>query len=652
MKPEDLPIANTTYMKAYEEYCEGRPDAAEKILDTIDASDQYYALALALRGRISTLHKDYKKALEWFEESLKVNDATSLTYYYKASVHEILKEHNEAIRSLSDCVDIDPDFALARTDLAGHYVAIGDYQTAIDHCNYCLQSIPAMEQALYWKAKALYELKRYAEAMKILEIYNDYADTFAVRLAALAGDVQLAMGDEAKAKDYYQKGYKENMDQFPDTSLVKLCKIHLNQGAVTEAMKLMRMRIIEEEALAAVNSECLDLLFKCYANVRYHNGDVKGAIQYYQRSLEVNKKQLDAWLELIRLLMETQQSQPCYDSILAALTVFPLENGLRKLKVALATELNYTEDALAELESLQNDEPALAASLMPLRCFALLQQGKTGECEQIYHTIKEYPFEPLGIYYLAKIAWARQDTDDAKRQLLKLLTPSTPLFFLSNAASMASVVMRDLVLASKICAFIVKHHPNHVLYVSQLARIRQMMGHYDFALTVWTHVTKLLPQDARAWVAIGDIYIQQDKLVEALTQFKQAQKCHGPEEDVSEAAAKEALTLLMLQRWRQGLDKLEEATSGPQYTDTALRVYGAVLSGQGADECGVHLPPEYVDVEHAVNLLKLAISNNVGLKMDEVSTLRILCKALLALDRKSEAEIYAERARVLVGDNT
>lgn len=389
------------YVRAYDEFLNGRPEEASALLDQIAKEDEHYTLVLALRGRIAMLQERLEEAMEYFEESLELNDANPVAYYYKASLHEMLGETAEAIQSLADCIDVDPDFAVARTELASHLISTGAFQEAIKHCDYCLQSHPSMEQALYWKAYALYHMQRYQEALKILELYDDYADTYAVRLAALAGETELALGNITKAKSYFVKAYKENRYVFPDRSLCKLAVLTSEAGNTAEALRMMQDRLMEEAALqhhlkeetaaslklnhkeqppkidlsASVtmrhknkrDTESYALILCVYAGLQWSSGDSDGAIHTLEDSFQTEPKNSLIAYRYISYLFRLR----LFDKMLDALSpggvtgpeLFPNDSNLLLWRLSILLRLNNPKEVLeiVEKEAL-NSEPISSSS--------------------------------------------------------------------------------------------------------------------------------------------------------------------------------------------------------------------------------------------------------------------------------------------------
>lgn len=679
------------------------------MLNQIGEEDEHYSLALALKGRIAMIKEDWEAAMKYFESSLDVNDANSLTYYYKASLHELKGERDEAIRCLMDAVDVDPEFALARAELAGHLVAIGDYNGALDHCNFILHSNPAVEQALYWKARALFLLGRNQEALKIVERYDDYADTYAVRLGALAGEVQHALDHPKEAKTFFLKAFKENPSLFPDEALVKLAKLYMDEGRPAEALRIMKARFFEIDALtsqlnnsassdvynrpnidlsasvtlnAGSANENLDLLHRAYGALLFNAGDVEASLASFKKSLDINPKQLDVHLEYVRLLIVGASA---YDAALNALDEaekhFPADIGIKKMKITTLAGIGEVDAAWKILNDLEAEpfgitQPTDAAThvertstsdvtkqtatnidspLLPWRLVLLLASDKVGEAEQLFHQIYENKaYDPLGTLNLARAAFMLGLADSCKHIVRHRLvsTPGMPLSILSLTVHFVEHEMQDLELNTWVLTQIAKQNPSHVYFLSQLARTRAANGDFDFAITVLKHVTTLVPYDAVAYETIGNYYTITLRHIEALTFYKRAQECEGPEPAIFVSATKEALSLIALGRFDNAIDKLEALTArvGPNirlFSDIALRLYGTLLAGEFKEQFGFDVPNKYVDIESAIPILRAALSQNIASYTNRTATHQTLARCLQSIGRQSEADEHFKMANEL-----
>lgn len=698
------------YLRAYDEYTNNRPDVALELLEQVKEDDEHYSLALALKGRIAMLKEDMEAAMKYFESSLDINDANSLTYYYKASLHEMKGERDDALRCLLDAVDVDPEFALARTELAGLMVSIGDYKGAIDHCNYILQENPAMEQALYWKARALYFMGRFQESLKIVEMYDDYADTYAVRLASLAGEVQLALGQVKKAKTFFLKAYKENPSLFPDEALTKLAQLYVEEGRPAEAIRIMKARLFEVEALMYQNqpgspmnalqmpnidlsasmtmkagnvTENLDLLYRAYGAIQFTAGDVDGSLKSLKQSLHFNPDQIDVHLEYARILIVGASA---YDAAVTALEEaekhFPGDIGIRKMKITTLAGTGAVDEAFKILDELEAEpfgitQPTDAATRQqqitrndgslqmpadanspyaPWRFILLVASDRMGEAESLYHAIiNAAAYDPLGTLNLARGCLMIGKIDVCKQIVRQRLvgTQGMPLGLLSLVVHFVQYEMRDMDLCSWVLTQIVKTSPSHVFFLSQLAQVRAQQGDLNFALTIWKHITSLVPQDAKPWQAVGDLYTLSLKHLEALTQYKRAQDCDGPDSIIFACAAKEAVSLIALGRFDAAIDKLETLTAGNSpnmqlFSDMALRTYGTLLAGQFKQRFGLEVPNKYVDVEGAIPLLKAATSERISSYSDLAATHETLAESLASIGRQDEADTHFKKAKEIL----
>lgn len=93
-------------------------------------------------------------------------------------------------------------------------------------------------------------------------------------------------------------------------------------------------------------------------------------------------------------------------------------------------------------------------------------------------------------------------------------------------------------------------------------------GRRAAAFREYSFLTHLLPSCARAWLALGVLVQEAGDDAAALAYYQKAQEAlMGPEESKHEACALAGLTLLSMQRYDEGLAKLESAISGPQYSN-------------------------------------------------------------------------------------
>lgn len=167
------------------------------------------------------------------------------------------------------------------------------------------------------------------------------------------------------------------------------------------------------------------------------------------------------------------------------------------------------------------------------------------------------------------------------------------------------------------------------------------------SLRDWYWLSSILPSNARVILYLGVTMQERGYDEEAIKYYRAAQRALGPEESKHEAAALEGLTLLTQRQWQDGMAKLEQASSGPQLTDAALRVYGIALAGLSKEIGGFVVPESFHNLPRAISLLKQALSEDIMFKWDELQSLVTLSRALAIAGEAKEAQIILDRARVM-----
>ncbi|HLF19107.1 MAG TPA: tetratricopeptide repeat protein [Candidatus Omnitrophota bacterium] len=104
--------------------------------------DKYGEAMAALRNQ------EYQKAVELFEETLKLNSRFAQPYNFIAMAKKELRaDPKEVIELLKKSIDIDPNFALAHDNLGKMYYGEGEFQLAKEHAQKAVDLDPALVTA-------------------------------------------------------------------------------------------------------------------------------------------------------------------------------------------------------------------------------------------------------------------------------------------------------------------------------------------------------------------------------------------------------------------------------------------------------------------------------------------------------------------------
>jgi tetratricopeptide (TPR) repeat protein len=183
-----------------------------------------YPYALAGLARIASHKKDYQKAIELYKRA----DSSSIDYSFRDALAEVYRLTGDKERSLKISNEIVDEMekaakAMASGDSSGHYadkemayayLAVSNYDKAIEHAlleyNRRPNNIDANETVAwtYYKSADYPKAESYIKAALQTGCQNP-------TLLCHAGLIYVKMGDNAVAKDYFQRALKNDPNISP-----------------------------------------------------------------------------------------------------------------------------------------------------------------------------------------------------------------------------------------------------------------------------------------------------------------------------------------------------------------------------------------------------------------------------------------------------
>ena len=112
------------YLKEYKLACEDLKTAIY-----LEPENSYYYYYLF--GNCYVDLKQYDKALECYNESIKYNSKYSMAFNNRGTIYEDKKEYNKAFQDYSKAIILDPENVYAYLNIAGIYVVYRMYESAI-----------------------------------------------------------------------------------------------------------------------------------------------------------------------------------------------------------------------------------------------------------------------------------------------------------------------------------------------------------------------------------------------------------------------------------------------------------------------------------------------------------------------------------------
>lgn len=136
------------------------------------------------------------------------NDKLILSYSFRSSAYEQLKEYDKALLDINKVVSMSPTIGNIRSR-AALYATMGKFDLALQDHDKAISISPDSDMEYYFKGKCLVKAQRYDDATSVLQTAlkinpkNSYITTE-------LGKIALINNDYTKAKEYFDRAYKDN----------------------------------------------------------------------------------------------------------------------------------------------------------------------------------------------------------------------------------------------------------------------------------------------------------------------------------------------------------------------------------------------------------------------------------------------------------
>ena len=162
-------------------------------------------------GIVHLMHEDYKEALRYFNESLKLDKASPDTYFNRAISYIQLGDTTAAIKDLKTGIRLNPFSAEALRRLAIIEYEQKNYSEAIQNLNQALSLDEGNTLILFQRAISYFQLKQYDETLQDLQSVLDIDSANALVFYNRAV-IYSEIGRYNEAIDDYTKAIQINPD--------------------------------------------------------------------------------------------------------------------------------------------------------------------------------------------------------------------------------------------------------------------------------------------------------------------------------------------------------------------------------------------------------------------------------------------------------
>ena len=240
-------------------------------------------------------------------------------------------------------------------------------------------------------------------------------------------------------------------------------------------------------ALASVESHSEDAYYNyMIARFALANGDIEGAIDYYDRALSHDPDSTVLNAEIAHLYVRRRDNTRAIKHLEKALKVDPdYHKGLILLGELYASS-NLPFKAIEVLEKSIQIKPENQRGYLALATVYLNRDDHDSAIQIFNRYLKVSPDSVLSYYYLGRIEAERENLTKARTHYKKAL----------------------------------EINPGFSAVYMELAQIYEAEGEFDNALELYGNILKTSPNDIQTRLRIGQLYIQQEKLTEALPYFE------------------------------------------------------------------------------------------------------------------------------------
>ena len=243
---------------------------------------------------------DYKEKLKYYDKAIKANPDFADAYINRGLVKNELQDFDGSIKDYDKALELDPRCSLAYNNRGYTKYKKGDFEGALADYNKAILLNPKLNIALDNKAKLL-------------------------------GEVCLTDDEEFTAKYYLSLGIQE-----------------INKGNLLEGIKNI------DESIKHNDKSDIAYFYKAVAYHNLNNTDL--AYENYSKTIELNKKMIDAYYNRGQLIIKDNPKQ-ALDDFVAAVALDPKFIDAYFAIAAVQKSLGHYEDAVKNLDKILELEP-------------------------------------------------------------------------------------------------------------------------------------------------------------------------------------------------------------------------------------------------------------------------------------------------------
>jgi tetratricopeptide (TPR) repeat protein len=250
----------------------------EKAIEDFDEAiklNPNYADVYRDRGLAYYYLKQYERAIEDYNKALELNPEYTLAYNNRGIAYRELKQYEKAIEDYNKALELNPEYASAYNNRGIAFRNLKQYEKAIEDYNKAIELNPEYALAYNNRGLAYYYLKQYERAIedynKALELNPEYALAYNNR-----GNAYRDLKQYEKAIEDYNKALELN----PEYTLA-----YNNRGIAFRNLKQYEKAIEDYNKAIELNPE--------YASAYNNRGNAYRDLKQYEKAIEDYTKAIE-----------------------------------------------------------------------------------------------------------------------------------------------------------------------------------------------------------------------------------------------------------------------------------------------------------------------------------------------------------------------
>jgi len=376
----------------------GEKEEASKELEAILKEHKNDFYTLYLRGRLSLLERKFREAIDDFKKSLQSSPNFAEAHLYLGLAYQSTNDLNLAKSEFLEALKLKPGMEKALLPLASIYLLNKDYTLALEKVREVLIKSPKHPFANLIAGDIKLEMKKLEEAARHFKLVKEiYPDD--LRSYARLGLVYQFQGKDKDALYEYEKALEVN--PLLIDVLRMIIAMHFKNNEPEKAIK----RIVAQLDKAPDNASMNHLTGRVY----WMTGDVESAEKYFNKSLALDDKRVDIYIDLGKVYSKKGNLDEAVKKFEKAIEISPENLAPYMLLGVIYENKNNIEKATEIYKKVLDINPKFAPAANNLAWIYAENGGNMDVALSLAETAKElHPDDPsisdtLGwIYYKKK----------------------------------------------------------------------------------------------------------------------------------------------------------------------------------------------------------------------------------------------------------